>query len=754
MLQGGYAEGGSSPLDFREWQKQNKVFDGMAAYWMVDMNLSAPGQEPERVQGARITSNLFPLLGVTPSLGRDFAADEEQYGHDRKAIISYAMWQERFGHDSSVLGHVINLSGTPYTVVGVTPKGLPFFDNIPPVDIWVPLSFAPGDDMNTRSNHFLPVVARLKPGVSLQQAQADMTNISRRLVEQYPENAGLGCKVVSMRDQVVGNFRLALLVLGGAVGFVLLIACANVTNLLLARAATREREFAVRAALGAGRARIVRQLLIESLSLGLLGGLAGVMLAAWGITSLSALVPSRLPRFNPISMNGSVLLFTAVIFGLVPAFQASNCDLQQALKEGSRGSAGGRGPNRLRNVLVVGELAMALTLLICSGLMLRSFDRLRHIDPGFAAQNLLTMQIPMAETRYPKPEQARAFLEQLLDRVRTLPGVKSAGIATALPLGVGGGWGKNITMMGQPAPPSLDKVPLVNFELDSLDYLRTITARLREGRLFTPQDNENGQPVAIINEALARRFFLDQNPVGKSIRMMPPLSLIPPQHRDSKQLPPVRTIVGVIADVKNGSLNRTVRPTVYAPYYQDQNEGWFTTVWLAVRTSSNPLALAPAVRGQVEGLDSDQPVARVATMENLIGQSHSQTRFNTLLLGLFAALALVLATVGTYGVVSYSTTQRVHEIGIRIALGAERGHVLKMVVGQGLLLASAGVSLGLVAAAALTRLMVSMLVGVRPADLATYTAATLLLAAVTLVASYIPARRATKVDPMVALRYE
>lgn len=759
--QQGNAQGGTAPPDFREWVQQNSVFEGMAAFWMVDMNLSAPGQEPMRVQGARISASLFPLLGVKPLLGRNFAPGDEEHGHNREALISYGIWQGRLGGDPSILGREINIGGNLYTVIGVMPKGMPFFDNVPPVDLWVPLSFAPGDNMNTRNNHFLPVVARLKPEVTMQQAQAEMTTISRRLADEYPDNVGLGSKVVALHEQIVGNFRPALLVLLGAVGFVLLVACANVANLLLARAAAREREFAVRAALGARQGRIVRQLLIESLPLGLLGGMAGVLLAGWGIASLAALIPSNLPRFNPISVDGRVLFFTAlvslltaIIFGLAPAYQSSKATIHETLKEGGCGSTEGRGRNRLRGLLVVTEMALALTLLIGSGLMLKSFYRLQRVDPGFSPENILTMQIPMPGKKYPNPALARAFLDQVLERVKALPGVHSAGVSTGLPLGFGGGWGKFFTVVGQPDPPSLDKVPLVNFELDSPDYFRTIGARLRQGRLFTRQDNETAQPVAIINEALARRYFLNQDPVGKSIWMLPPLNLLPPSERDPDRLAPQRTIVGVIADVKNVSLNQPADPILYAPYYQDKNEGWFSTVWLSVRTSSDPLALAPAVRTQVQALDPDQPVAEVATMENLVSRSESQALFSTMLLAIFAAVALMLAAVGIYGVISYSVTQRTHEIGIRMALGAKRGDVLKLVVGQGLVLALAGIAAGLVGAFALTRFLSSMLYDVKPTDPGTFVLVSLVLLGVALPASFIPARRATKVDPMVALRYE
>ena len=756
---------GTAPPDFREWQRQNSIFERMGAYWLNDINLSVPGQAPERLQGALISSNIFPLLGVKPVLGRGVLVSEEEFGRNRVALLSYGIWQRKLGGDPAIIGRTLILGGNSFTVVGVMPKGMPFFNNVPAVDLYVPLSFPPGDEMNTRSNHFLPVVARLKPGVSVAQGQAEMTTIARRLAQQYPENVGLGAKVVLLREQIVGDFRPALLVLFGAVAFVLLVACANVANLMLARAAAREKEFAVRIALGAGRGRLTRQLLAESLPLALAGGAVGVLLAQWGIESLVSLIPSNLPRFNTIAIDGRVLAFTAgaslltaLIFGLTPALQAAKADVYEALKEGGRVASEVAGRTHLRGLLVVSELALALMLLAGAGLMLRSFARLEQVDPGFSPRNVLTVQLPLSDKKYPKSAQARAFLEQLEDRVKALPGVEAAGVSTELPLGFGNGWGKYFNVIGHPEPTSLDKVPNVMFELDSPDYFSTIGVRLLAGRFFTLQDSEHSPQVAIINEALKKRFFPNEDAVGKTIRMLPPLSLLlrlmQPSERDLSRLAPERVILGVIGDVKNTNMNQPTEPTVYVPYFQAENEGWFNTMYLAVRAKSRPLELAAAVRAQVQAIDPDQPIAEVATLNDLIGRSESQSRFTTLLLALFAAVGLVLAVVGVYGVMAYSVAQRTHEIGVRMALGAGRRDVLRMVVGRGLGLGLAGVVTGLAGALALTRFLSSQLYGVRPTDPATFAGVSLILMVVAMLASYIPALRATKVDPMVALRYE
>jgi len=763
MISQGVPISGSAAPDFREWRDRNHVFSGMAAYNYDNFNLALPGEEPTRLQSASISLELFPLLGVNPFLGRSFTSEEEQWGRHRSVLLSYAFWQTRFGGDRNVRGRMLHLNAEDYTIVGVMPQAMPFFDDQPRVDLWVPLSYAPKDDMNSRGNHYLNVVARLKPGVSVEAAGTEMSTISSQIEQQFPENKGLGAKVVTVREQLVGDVRSALLILLGAVAFVLLIACANIANLMLARATAREQEFAVRSAMGAGRARLLVQLLVEALPIALLGGAGGLLLASWGINLLESLIPKDLPRFNPIAMNAGVLFFSAVIsvltallFSLAPALFASKADIQDTLREGTRSGHENRGSRNLRGLLIVSEVALALLLLVGAGLLIKTFGALRHADPGFSADHVLTMQMSLSpDTDFPNGhEDAQLqFYRDLSEHVNALPGVKESGITTTLPLGFGMGWGKNMTIQGHTPPTALDKVPVVRFQLSTPGYLPTIAAQLRDGRLFTRQDNQTAPGVAIINEALARQFFPNENPIGKSIFMRPPLALLPPEFRKPENLPPWRTIVGVIADMKDQAINQPAFPSVYAPYAQYKNEGWGMTVF-AVRTTGDPLAASKMVRDQIHTLLPNQPVDEVASMEQLLARSLSRARFSMTLLTIFAGLALVLSAVGIYGVMAYNVAQRTREIGIRLALGAARKDVLAMVLLNGASLAVFGMLVGIAGALALNYLLRSQLYGVSPADPATYIVVALLLGAVALAASYIPAHRATRVDPLVALRYE
>jgi putative ABC transport system permease protein len=586
--------------------------------------------------------------------------------------------------------------------------------------------------------------------------------------EQFPANKGLGASIVPMQEQLAGDSRKALLVLLGAVGFVLLVACVNVANLLLARASARAKELAIRASLGASRARIMRQVIIECLPLGLIGGLLGTLLAVWGIDLLYSLLPASLPRGNAINVNSRVLLFTfglalltILIFGLLPALQSASADIRESLNEGGRSGIGSRRQGRLRRLLVIAEVALALLLLVGSGLMLRSFLKLRKVDVGFTARNVLTMRVPLPLAKYyspltasdPRDPAGLAFYDQLLTRVRTLPGVQSATAATILPLGAGDVWGKFLSIEGR-TETSIDKVPLVRFALISPDYFQTLGIPVRRGRPFTSDDKSSSQFVAIINETLARRFFPNEDPIGKTIWMGPPEQLLPPEDQTPENRSNRRTIVGVVADVKGSSLNRPTQAQVYSPLTQYRREGWSNSLMLAVKTSAPPETLTSAVRDEVRGLDQDQPITSVKTMDELLDRTLSETKFTLLLFGLFAVLTLLLAAIGIYGVMATSVTQRTHEIGLRMALGAQKRDVLRLVLGQGMLLVVIGVAAGLLSAVALTRLMSSLLFGVSATDPATLTAITVLLAAVALLACYLPARRATKVDPMVALRYE
>jgi putative ABC transport system permease protein len=649
------------------------------------------------------------------------------------------------------------------------PRGFPFFDNLPEVELWAPIAFAKGDNMATRNNHFINLVGRLKPGVTTAQAQSDVSAIARAMEEVEPANKGLGALVVPLQEQIAGDSRKALLILLGAVGFVLLVACVNVANLLLARASARSKELAIRVSLGASRARIVRQVVLECLPLAFIGGACGVLLATWGIDLISSLLPETLPRGNVIGVNARVLgftfaltLVTIVIFGLLPALQAARTDLRDSMNEGGGAGIGNRKQGRVRRLLVVAEVALALVLLAGSGLMLRTFIKLRQVDVGFNARNVITMRVPLPDAKYPVPLTAAdprepaglAFSDQLLTRIAALPGVQAATIATAMPLGAGQDWGKFLSVEDLPAPSSIDQVPLASFALVSNDYFRTFGIAMRQGRSFSGDDKGNSQPVAIINETLAKRFFAGRDPVGKTIWMGPPEHLLPPDAQTPDNRFIRRTIVGVVSDVKGRSLNQEVPSLVYAPLSQYRREGWTNGLMLAVQTTTPPETIVASIREQVRSLDADQPIANVRTMDDLLSRALSSARFSLWLLALFAGLGLLLAAIGIYGVMVTAVMQRTHEIGLRMALGAQRRDVLSLVIRQGMFPVLIGVGIGLVAAVGLTRLMSTLLFEVSATDPLTLGVITVLLTIVALLACYIPARRATTIDPLVALRYE
>jgi putative ABC transport system permease protein len=754
----GEADVGVSTPDFREWRDRNQVFERMAAYAATNFNISGDG-EPERVRGVVTSTDLFAALGVNPAQGRTFLAEEEQFGNHRVVVLSHGLWQRRFGADPNIIGQPITLNGEQFNVIAIMPASFRFPDKN--VALWTPLAFAPGDSYNTRGNYWLEVIARLKPGVTREQAQSDMMSVAERLESEFKENAGMGASVVSLREDTVRNVETALVLLLTAVAFVLLIACANVANLLLARAASRQKEIAIRTSLGANRVRIVRQLLTESLMLALAGGSLGLLLALWGVDVLVSLSPEDLPRLNEIKIDGGVLIFTmalsvitSLLFGLIPALQTSKPDLNESLKEGSRGSTAGAGSRSVRGALVVAEVAIALVVLICAGLMINSFIRLRNVSPGFKTDNMLTLSVALPESRYPNShiERTSAFFDELIQKVKALPGVESAAASSSIPFS-GGGWGKLFSVVGHPYPTSLEDMPVIQYRQLSNDYFQTMGIPVVKGRPFNDQDTSESAPVTIINETLARRFFADEDPIGKRVFMGPPEELMPPGLLPAGYRFPRFTVVGVAADVRHDGLNQTVRPEAYTLHAQGGGERT-RTMYLAVRTTSDPSGLIAAVRSQVLSIDKDQPIASVMTMEKRLSDSVSQQRFITLLLGVFAGVALILAGVGLYGVMSYSVTQRTHEIGIRMALGARPSDVLGMVVWHGLRLTASGLAVGLASASVLTRLMSSLLFGVGPADPATFTIISLILTGVALAACFVPARRATRVDPMVALRYE
>ncbi len=738
--------------NFTDWRTQNKVFEQLAVFRNVNRTLTGADQ-PVRLQSAIVSANIFQLLGATPSLGRAFLPEEDMPGASSYAVIlSHGLWQRRFGSDPKVLGRNLTLSGKSYTVVGVMPEGFQFPVQAEPTELWITVALdaetpVDGGAPNTaqRGVGIYQVIGRLKPNVTLEQAQAEMDSIARNLEAQYPDtNTHQGVKIIPQLELLVGKIRTALLVLFGAVGFVLLISCANVANLLLARATTRHKEIAIRAALGASRWRVVRQLLTESVLLGLAGGALGLLLAMWGTDLLVALSPKGLPRLSEIGLDGRVLAFTmfvslltGAIFGLAPALHASKLDLTESLKEGGRsGTAGARG-NRVRSLLIVTEVALALMLLVGAGLLARSFLRLQGASPGFNAEHVLALNISVPFAKYSEPQQA-VFYRQLLSRIETLPGVDAAGIVYPLPLS---GDQIEVTFEVDGRPMARGERPSTEYRATSPDYFRAMSIPLLKGRGFNARDDVKSPGVIIINETLARQIFPGEDPIGKRIR--PGISV-------GNDEAVMREIVGVVGDVKHQSLSSEAGAEVYVPHAQVP----FSGMTLVARTGIDPQSLAATMRNEVSKLDKDIPVYNIRTLDDYLAASVAQPRFNTLLLGIFAGVALLLTMIGLYGVISYSVTERTHEIGIRVALGAQTSDVLKLVVKQGMALALIGVGVGLAAALALTRVLASLLYGVSATDPITFTGVSLLLVAVALFACLIPARRATKVDPMIALRHE
>ena len=754
----------TAPPDYRAW-KENKAFDQIGAYYLDDFNITATDQA-ERVRGASVTTNLFPLLHVTPKLGRLFAPEEEEFGRHRVVVLSDSLWQRQFGSDPNIVGKPVTLNAETYTVIGVLPPDSWLRQARQKADLWVPMAFEPGSNRNTRNNYFLRVIGRLKPGTDIPTAQAEMNTISQRLSQEFKENVGLGARIVSLAEETVGDNSSTLLVLMGAVGFVLLIACANVANLLLARAASREKETAVRIALGASWFRLMRLWVTENLWLTLIGGAFGLVLAFVGLQIILALAPENLSRDAIISRGVSIPLdyrvlvftfllsvFTGVIFGLIPVLQAANPNLTKALKESARGSTDSTRSRRIRGSLVVSEIALALVLLIGAALLLKSFMHLQSINPGFNTQNLLTAQIALPEMKYKEGEQRSAFFQQAMERIKSLPGVQAVGATTSLPMS-NESWGKQFSIEGRQPPATLDQVEAVEYRQITPDYFKATGVPLLKGRFFTDQDTKNSPDVVIINNAVAQTFFPNEDPIGKRIWTGPPESLLSAQLLPPGGRFPRMTIVGVVGDVMSYGVTRPIEWEVYAPHVQGGGNIPLTKMYLSVRTTGDPLALAAAVRNEIRNIDPDQPVADIRTMEQRLNDSLWQSRFNMLLLTIFASVAVLLAAIGIYGMISYSVTQRTSEIGIRVALGARQSDVLKVVMKQGIIVSLIGVVIGLAAALALTRVMSTLLVGVSSTDLTIFGGVTILLLLVTLVGTFIPARRATKIDPLIALRTE
>jgi putative ABC transport system permease protein len=736
--------------NFADWRSQSSVFERIAAYHNSDYILTG-ADEPARLQCAIVSADMFDLLGAKPALGRAFLPEEDKPGDSgRVAILSDAMWKKRFSADPNILEKSITLNGKNYSIAGVMPAGFQFPIQNEPVELWTTFASefesVEGDPTTEqRGAHYLEVIARLKPDVDKKQAQAEMDAIMSRLEQQYPDqNSYRGANVVPALESLVGDIRPALLILLGAVGCVLLIACANVANILLARATTRHKEMAIRAALGASRSRIVRQLLTESVTLGLAGGALGLIVALWGTDLLVALSRDDIPRAAQIGLDGRVLLFTltvsvltGVIFGLVPAIQSSKPDLSESLKEGGRGSAEGARRNRIRGALVVIEVAVAIVLLVGAGLLIESLRRLQNVNPGFDPKNVLAATVGLPDVKYSSEKQI-AFYRELLDRIRALPGVKRASAVLPLPLSQDR-FRLTFEIEGRPLPKG--DHPASEYRAVGLDYFGAMSIPLLKGRDFTLRDDKKAAPVIVINEAFAEKFFPGEDPIGK--RIMPSIAV------DDTE-PAMREIIGVVGNVKHLKLSGEDDPEYYVPHAQIPLDA----MTLVVKSDNDPRGLIGAIQNEVRALDKDLPVFNIKMLDDYVASSVAQPRFNTLLLAIFAGLALILTAVGLYGVMSYSVAQRTHEIGIRMALGARAEDVLKMIVGQGMALTLIGMAIGLCAAFALTRLMASLLYGVSATDPATFAAVAVALAAVALAACYIPARRATKVDPMVALRYE
>jgi len=731
-----------APGNFLDWKKQNAVFERLVAYKGSSLNLIGTG-DPERLRALNVTEGFFAMLGAQPQLGRDFLAEEDQVGHNNVVILSYGLWQRRFSGDPKILNQTITLNRQAYTVIGVMPATFHFGSGENELDLWTPMAFTEEQAQN-HGGHNLVAIGQLKPGVTVDQARAEMSAIAGRLAAQYPVDIGWDVKIMPLLEFSVRSIKPALLVLLVAVAFVLLIACANVANLLLARAAGRQKEIATRTSLGASRWRIVRQLLTESLLLSLLGGALGLALAKWGMDLLLTLAPPDLPRLNNVSLDGRALAFTAtitlltaVIFGLVPALQCSKPNLNETMKDAGRGSTEGGRRQRIRSTLVVLEVATALVLLVGAGLMIKSFWQLQKVDPGFNPDNALTVQVSLPKTKYPEESQQVAFFQQLIERVATLPGVQSAGAGHVVPLS-GNDFVLAFEIDGRP-PLQPGATQSTNYYSVSADYFKAMGIPLRRGRVFTERDIKDSPRVAVINETMAKKIFPDEDPIGKRITF------------DNRQKNPEWfEIVGIVGDVKQYGLDQVTTMQTYEPYIQQT----FPYMTLVVRTTGDPTNLNAAIRSEVLKLDKEQPTTNFKTLNEFFSISIAQQRFSVVLLGVFAVVALVLSAVGIYGVLSYAVTQRTHEIGIRVALGAGRRDVLWLVVGQGMLLTVIGVAGGLGAAFALTRLMASLLFGVTATDAVTFASVPSLLLAVALLACYIPARRATKVDPLVALRYE
>jgi putative ABC transport system permease protein len=735
-----------SPANYLQWQQRNDVFEQMASFYEWRANLTGEAS-PEEIAAQDVTPNFFSTLGVSPILGRSFLPDEGPDGRNRVVILSYGLWQRRFGSDPGVIGRTIQLNTRAFTIIGVMPpdvrlllKAGSLVGKMP--EMWTP--FAYSEASRQPRGRYALAIARLKPGVTLSQAQAQMTTIAASLATEWREfDTGWGVRLVPIHDELGGELRRPLLVLMGAVAFVLLIACANVANLLLARGAAREREIAVRLALGAPRSRLMRQLLTESLVLGITGGVAGLVVARWGLAFLLAISPVDLTGLGHISLSYPVLAFTAaiailtaVVCGFAPAFEGSRVAVQESLKDGARQVGSGARNRHLRYGLVVSEIALAVVLLSGAGLLMRTFASMRSIDPGFESRNVLTVRVSLPLAKYKEDAQRTRFFQQAIERVGELPGVQAAGAISFLPF-AGPGAGTGFTIVGQP-PPAAGQMPVIDVRVCDNGFFSTMHVPLLRGRFFTDREMREPSHVVIVNETLVREHFPNEDPLGKQLVI------------EMSDNPPPTTIVGVVGDLRYVDLVTRPRAMSYWPH----PELTYSGMTLTIRTAGDPLAVAPAVEGAIHGIDKDQPVADVRTMDQWIAKSLGQARFNALLLGVFAAVALLLASLGIYGVMSYAVSQRTSEIGVRLALGADERAILRLIVGNGVALTAAGLAIGVVIAFALSRTMSSLLYETSGSDPVTFGGVVVTLGAVAVLASYLPARRASHITPTEALRYQ
>ena len=740
----GVSQNEVAPANFFDLRTQTQGFEGIGAHGPQDVNLTGDG-EPERLSGELVSANVLSLLGVEPALGRTFLTNEDQEGQHRVVVLSDALWQRRFNRDPSIVNRDIILNDESFTVVGVMPRG--FFFPVRETELWVPWAMHP-EQAAGRGDHYLRLVGRLKPGATLQQANAEVDSIGRRLAAQYPKtNEGLSFIVNSLHQDYVGDLRSPILIMFAAVGLVLLIACANVANLQLAQATTRRREIAIRIALGARRWTIVRQLLIESLLIASAGGVLAVLGALWGVQALAQLLPDSLSKLQNVGVDARVLMFTfgvsvltAVVFGGVPALLAARAKPGETLSDVARDTAGGTAGRHVRRMLVVSEVALAVVLLVGAGLLIRTFQLLRQVNTGFTTDNLLTMKMVLPMPKYAKPEARRVFYDEMLRRVQELPGIESAAMITFLPLS-SSGINFSFSVEGQTSPSDM-KLPFALYRVVSPDYFRTMSIPLQRGRFFDAHDSYDSQAVIMISRQLAEQFWPGQDPTGKRLKIGPV---------DSPN--PWLTVVGVVGDVRQAGLYGDPRMDLYAPYAQERR-AFVSPRDLILRTKGDAASVVASVRQAVWSVDKDQPVSDVRTMDQVFAAAISQERFQALLLGLFAALALVLACVGLYGVISYSVAQRTHEIGVRMALGARPQDVLRLVLRQGMGLTIVGLVVGIAVGLLVTRVLTDLLFGVTARDPLTFVGVPALLLLVAFFACYIPARRATRIDPLVALRYE